>query len=181
MNVRRATTILVCAVLAGLAGCRGGAGAPCNGAGDCREGLLCGLDGTCQAVGTDASAGTDAAGGGTDAAGGSDAAAATDAAGGSDAAPGTDAATGTDATPTGTDAGGGVCMGSVDVTDPYYDRFEGDSYENGCLTDSACFVGGCSGEVCAAETAITTCEALPYLPAGTCSCLMGICTWTICG
>lgn len=72
------------------------------------------------------------------------------------------------------------CKPTVSPVDPYYERFEGTSYDNGCETDEDCVVGGCSGEVCASEPAITTCEVLPYRPEGGCLCVEGACRWTDC-
>src|SRR5690606_31506434 len=42
---------------------------------------------------------------------------------------------------------------SVPEDDPLHDRFEGTGLQNACDTDADCFVGGCSGEVCAAQHA----------------------------
>jgi eight-cysteine-cluster-containing protein len=72
------------------------------------------------------------------------------------------------------------CESTVSPDDPYYDRFEGNSYGNSCETDEDCIVSGCSSEVCAAESVATTCEALPYQPEGGCLCVEGVCQWGIC-
>lgn len=66
---------------------------------------------------------------------------------------------------------------AVDPNDSYYGRFEGISFDNTCTTSADCVVGGCSGEVCAAEGAFTTCELLPYLPGGDCGCVNNTCVW----
>lgn len=73
-----------------------------------------------------------------------------------------------------------VCEATVDPNDQYYGRFEGTGFNNVCNTDADCMVGGCSGEVCAAESVFTTCEALPYGPTGSCGCLDGLCQWYEC-
>ena len=72
------------------------------------------------------------------------------------------------------------CELTVNPEDTYYERFEGISIDNSCETDEDCIVGGCSGEVCAAEPGITTCEVLPYQPEGGCLCIEGACQWTVC-
>lgn len=72
------------------------------------------------------------------------------------------------------------CVGSVDTGDPYYARFEGIGFDNGCDTSSDCVVGGCSGEICAAEASSSTCEVLPYGPDGDCGCVDGTCLWNTC-
>lgn len=77
-------------------------------------------------------------------------------------------------------AGDDRCAPAVDPMDPFYERFEGISSANSCETDDDCVVGGCSGEVCAAQPAVTTCELLPYKPAGGCLCVEGICQWAVC-
>ena len=66
---------------------------------------------------------------------------------------------------------------TVSPRDAYYDRFEGTASANRCETSADCVVGGCSGEVCAAETVYTTCEVLPYGPEGGCGCVEGQCVW----
>lgn len=73
---------------------------------------------------------------------------------------------------------------TVTKAHPMYDRFEAPSFKNDCTTDKDCMVGGCSGEVCAAEGVITTCEVLAEHPSGGCGCLAGKCQWnekTFCG
>jgi eight-cysteine-cluster-containing protein len=84
---------------------------------------------------------------------------------------------------------GGVCVigspeqcprwATVSPVDLYYSRFEGlfDDFDNTCLTDADAFASGCSGEVCASEPVITTCEALPYQPEGQCLCINGEAQW----
>jgi eight-cysteine-cluster-containing protein len=73
---------------------------------------------------------------------------------------------------------GGECRApTVKPTDRYYNRFEGTHAKNDCQTDADCVVGGCSGEVCAAEGVISTCEALPVGPSGACGCVAGQCQW----
>ncbi|MCS7313367.1 MAG: hypothetical protein NZ742_10745, partial [Acidobacteria bacterium] len=42
-----------------------------------------------------------------------------------------------------------------------YDRYEGTGVANACRSDADCVVSGCSREVCAAESVVTTCEAIP--------------------
>lgn len=66
---------------------------------------------------------------------------------------------------------------TVSVRDRYYERFEGIGLDNACAADADCVIGGCSGEVCAAEGAFTTCEGLPYGPSGACGCVAGQCVW----
>lgn len=68
---------------------------------------------------------------------------------------------------------------TVPADDPLYDRFEGTGFANRCATDADCVVGGCSGEVCAAESVATTCELLPYGPEGGCGCVDGQCVWHV--
>ena len=68
---------------------------------------------------------------------------------------------------------------TVDPADPYFARFEGIGAENACMYDADCVIGGCSGEVCAAETVYTTCELLPYSPEGACGCIGGECWWHV--
>lgn len=81
----------------------------------------------------------------------------------------------------GGDTGGkSDCSSTVDPSDAYYDRFEGTSADNACTTDADCVVGGCSAEVCAAESVDSTCEGLPSSPEGTCGCLDGACVWQSC-
>jgi len=62
---------------------------------------------------------------------------------------------------------------------PHYARFEAPSAQNACDGDAACAKGGCSGEVCAAEQVITTCEVLDVqIPASAaCGCVSGQCVW----
>lgn len=72
------------------------------------------------------------------------------------------------------------CQPSVDPSDPYFDRFEGSGFDNACTKETDCVASGCSGEVCAAEPAFTTCELLPYTPMGSCGCLAGHCVWNDC-
>ena len=73
--------------------------------------------------------------------------------------------------------GSDVCP-TVDPNDPLAARFEGVHFDNMCVQDSDCMVGGgCSGEVCAAVPAFSTCEGLPYLPQGDCMCVNNECLW----
>lgn len=65
-----------------------------------------------------------------------------------------------------------------DPSHPMYYRFEGTGADNACSSDPQCVVGGCSGEVCAAESIITTCEVLDELPRGACQCVEALCVWT---
>jgi eight-cysteine-cluster-containing protein len=60
---------------------------------------------------------------------------------------------------------------------PNYERFEGIAWDNECVSDLDCSPSGCSGEVCAAEEAITTCEVVANLPTGTCQCYVDECKW----
>lgn len=66
---------------------------------------------------------------------------------------------------------------TVAPTHARYGRFEAPSRKNDCMQDSECMVGGCSGEVCAAESVPSTCEALADKPKGSCGCLDGKCQW----
>jgi eight-cysteine-cluster-containing protein len=72
---------------------------------------------------------------------------------------------------------------TVESTDPFYERFEAPGFANACATDADCTRSGCSGEVCAAVDVVTTCEALPERPEGTCGCADGECRWhrPVCG
>ncbi len=62
-----------------------------------------------------------------------------------------------------------------------YDRYEGTGVANACQDDADCVVSGCSREVCAAESVVTTCEAIPTptrdLGCRACVCLRGTCQW----
>jgi len=62
-----------------------------------------------------------------------------------------------------------------------YDRYEGTAVANACRDDSDCVVSGCSREVCAAESVVTTCEAIPTptrdLGCRACACVEGTCRW----
>src|SRR5262245_3650880 len=82
---------------------------------------------------------------------------------------------------TGTGSGCGVCprRAAVDDTDPLFARFEATRFKNECKQDSDCIVGGCGGEVCAAEPVISTCQVLPRKPAGSCGCVEGACSWFV--
>lgn len=73
----------------------------------------------------------------------------------------------------------GGCAGA-DPNSVYFDRFEGTSVDNTCVTDQDCGVSGCSGEVCAADIVFTTCESLPEFPSGSCGCVQGECIWSVC-
>jgi len=72
------------------------------------------------------------------------------------------------------------CGPTVDPSNAYYGRFEGIGFQNSCATDADCMVGGCSGEVCAAEPVFSTCEVLPTMPNGSCGCHNGQCVWNDC-
>ncbi len=66
----------------------------------------------------------------------------------------------------------------VPQTHPLYARVEGSDFKNQCSSDADCMVSGCSQEVCAAEEAMTTCEALDFPSrGGSCGCLSGECKW----
>jgi len=62
-----------------------------------------------------------------------------------------------------------------------FDRYEGTGAANACRDDSDCVVSGCSREVCAAESVVTTCEAIPTptrdLGCRACACVQGECRW----
>ncbi|RMG99518.1 MAG: hypothetical protein D6705_03045 [Deltaproteobacteria bacterium] len=62
--------------------------------------------------------------------------------------------------------------------DPRFGRFEGD-VDDPCATDRDCRIGGCSGEICAREPGMSTCEVLPArLPDDArCGCVEGACRW----
>lgn len=66
---------------------------------------------------------------------------------------------------------------SLDPSDDHYDRFEGTAFDNTCITDADCIVGGCGDEVCAAEAVATTCEAFYVPELGSCGCHQGECLW----
>ena len=70
-------------------------------------------------------------------------------------------------------------LAEFDSTHPKYSRFEGDATQNTCATDFDCRIGGCSGEVCAAEAIVTTCEVLDELPRGDCLCVESECLWAL--
>ena len=72
------------------------------------------------------------------------------------------------------------CETTVATSSPFYDRFEATSLRNRCDTDRDCVVGGCSSEMCAAESGISTCEGLPEGPEGNCGCYRGQCQWITC-
>src|SRR5512144_2723840 len=62
---------------------------------------------------------------------------------------------------------------------PLYARLECAGCANDCTQDSDCHVGGCSGEICSAQTdVVSTCEAVPW-PRGNpaCGCVQGQCIW----
>jgi eight-cysteine-cluster-containing protein len=68
---------------------------------------------------------------------------------------------------------------AVPTSSPHYDLFEGTSYKNDCAEDSDCSVGGCSHEVCSAQTGVkTSCIAHSDSPRdATCGCVDGRCIW----
>lgn len=68
-------------------------------------------------------------------------------------------------------------VATVKRSDPQWARFEGQGAKNSCKTDADCVVGGCGGEICAAEPLVSTCEAPKNKPTGSCSCLLGQCQW----
>ncbi len=72
------------------------------------------------------------------------------------------------------------CDASVDDANPLHGRFEAPTAENACSRDADCTAGGCSGEICAAEDMVSTCEELSEDPAGACGCLDGQCVWYVC-
>ena len=61
--------------------------------------------------------------------------------------------------------------------EPYYARYEGLGFSNSCGNDRDCVVSGCSGEVCAAEAVVTSCEAIPPPGCGGCVCVNATCVW----
>lgn len=68
---------------------------------------------------------------------------------------------------------------AVSKDSPNYDIFEGTSFKNGCATDADCHIGGCSHEVCSAETRVmSSCIAREDQPRGaSCGCISGECLW----
>jgi eight-cysteine-cluster-containing protein len=68
---------------------------------------------------------------------------------------------------------------AVPKDSPHYDLFEGTSHKNDCTTDADCHVGGCSHEVCSAETRVmSSCIAHEDQPRdASCGCLAGECLW----
>ncbi|MDT8366835.1 MAG: CHRD domain-containing protein [bacterium] len=72
------------------------------------------------------------------------------------------------------------CEATVNPEDPYLERFEGIGFDNSCETNEDGIVGGCSLEICAAESLGSTCEELPYQPEGGCLCVDGVCQWSVC-
>ena len=66
-------------------------------------------------------------------------------------------------------------------SEPLFHRYEGSGFQNGCQGDEDCIVSGCSREVCAAESVMTTCGAIPTprdLGCSACRCVQGECRWT---
>lgn len=67
---------------------------------------------------------------------------------------------------------------AVDRADPLYARVEGTAFKNACRRDAECFKSGCSGEICSAEQANSTCEVRPWPQRGAvCGCVSGTCIW----
>lgn len=59
-----------------------------------------------------------------------------------------------------------------------YSRYEFPEESNECSGDEQCYIGGCSGEVCSAQTGInTTCEEITKLPGLSCKCAGKRCLW----
>jgi eight-cysteine-cluster-containing protein len=63
---------------------------------------------------------------------------------------------------------------------PLHARLEAPEARNTCAVDADCVKGGCSGEICAGENVVSTCE----MPAGgwpvqsaSCGCVHGLCLW----
>ncbi len=49
---------------------------------------------------------------------------------------------------------------------------------NACANDGACRRSGCSGEICAADEIMSTCEVMVQVPASaSCGCVAGQCAW----
>lgn len=71
---------------------------------------------------------------------------------------------------------------ALDPSAAHFARLEGEGSPNDCSADAECFAGGCSGEVCSAESDLTTtCDALvTSLPAGAkCGCVQQACRWYV--
>jgi eight-cysteine-cluster-containing protein len=68
---------------------------------------------------------------------------------------------------------------AVPKESPNYDLFEGTSHKNDCKADADCHVGGCSHEVCSADTRVmSSCIKHEDQPQGvTCGCVSGECIW----
>ncbi|HEY8377173.1 MAG TPA: hypothetical protein VIK91_11820 [Nannocystis sp.] len=68
----------------------------------------------------------------------------------------------------------------VPMSHEFYKRLEGITFKNDCEDDAGCFRGGCSGEICTAQSDVMgTCEVLPVqIPAtARCGCVEGECMW----
>lgn len=195
MSARTFLEWALAALLVGGCGCRGGVGAECSAAGDCRDGLVCDPQSrTCREppTATDAVPATDAVAPGSDANGPG-----TDATGpGTDATtPGSDAASpGSDAAMPGTDAMSG-CASPPAPTDPV-SCYQGCSSDGDCTwADSTCCcpcnMGGSSTAINTAYTSAWTarmtvqcagvdctgigCLAVDLCPVLPPSCVMGLC------
>jgi eight-cysteine-cluster-containing protein len=70
-------------------------------------------------------------------------------------------------------------VAAVPAGHPVHSRVEAPDRRNACDTDADCHAGGCSGEVCSAETEmITTCEWTAWPQADSpCGCVGGECIW----
>ena len=88
------------------------------------------------------------------------------------------------------DTGGAGGGGSGEITGPAcrspevspgsnsYDRFEGTGFSNACMEDADCFRGGCSNEICSADSGVSgTCDVPSNPPQGSCGCVAGECLW----
>ena len=67
---------------------------------------------------------------------------------------------------------------SVDPMDPNASRYEAPRANNACRADDDCVVGGCGGEICAAEAVNGPCDVVPQ-PEGACGCVRGQCIWYV--
>lgn len=66
---------------------------------------------------------------------------------------------------------------SVAPDDVDFSRFEAPDEDNACATDLDCVASGCSDEICAAVSLVSTCELRTDLPSGDCGCVDRVCQW----
>jgi len=76
-------------------------------------------------------------------------------------------------------AAAGARTPAVPKSSPNYDLFEGTAHKNACKADADCHVGGCSHEVCSADTRVmSSCIMHDDQPRdATCGCVNSECIW----